>query len=139
MSGEGAAQGHSQHRSEWAAGNERGAQAGAQAAGEYRQHHGNAHAAIGSFADSHAQPGDEHFAEVRRHCTAECSEAPQAGHQHEALDPAPAVGEDRQRQCQDPHHQRNNAAERAQFRISQRPFVLQQRKYRIEHLARHVV
>ncbi|MNT13371.1 hypothetical protein D3C72_1483400 [compost metagenome] len=133
------AQRHAQHRAERAAGDKGGTQACPQVAREYRQHHGNADAAVGRLADAHAQACDKHLAEAVRQRAAQRRQAPQRCHQHQAPDPAPAVCQDRQRERQQADHQRHDAAQRTQLGVTQRPLGLQQREYRVQYLAGHVV
>ncbi|MNT21671.1 hypothetical protein D3C72_1570180 [compost metagenome] len=139
MLGHDPAQGHAQHRAEHTTGHEGTGQGCAHVAGEHRDHHGDADAAIGRFANAHQKTGNKHLLVVFRQGAPQGGQAPEHGHQHQAFDPAKTVGQQRQGKSQQPDHQRNDTAEQAELAVTQSPFALEQGKYRVEHLARHVV
>ncbi|MNN14008.1 hypothetical protein D3C81_1270610 [compost metagenome] len=137
--GENATQRHAEHRAEHAAGHERASQGRTHAAGEYREHHGDADAAVGCLPYADQEACDEHLLEAFRQAAAERRQAPQDGHQGQAPDPSPAIRHERQREGQQADHQGDDATEQAELRIGQRPLALEQREHRVEHLPRHVV
>ncbi|MNE22180.1 hypothetical protein D3C80_1153730 [compost metagenome] len=137
--GENAAEGHAQHRAEHAAGHEGAGECRAHALGEHREHHGDADAAIGGLPYADEEPGHEHVLVVFRQAAAQGRQAPEHGHQRQALDPAEAVGQQRQGEGEQADHQGDDAAEQAELGVAQDPFGLEQWKYGVEYLPRHVV
>ena len=99
----------------------------------------DADAAVGRLADAHEETRREHLFVALRETARERGEAPQQRHDGQAVDAAPAIGEQRQREGQHSDHQRDDAAQRAELSVAQVPFRLEQREHGIEHLSRHVV
>ncbi|MCY1178607.1 hypothetical protein D9M73_189640 [compost metagenome] len=60
--------------------------------GKDGKHHSYADAGIGCLADADQRPGEKHVLVILCKAGAQCSQAPNRGHQHQAADPAPAVG-----------------------------------------------
>ena len=137
--GDESAEGNAEHRSDHAAGQKGAADRGAHASRKHREQHRQADAAVGCFADADDEPCGKHLLVILRKCAGKRRDTPQRGHEHQAADPAPAIGEQRQRKGQRPDRQRHDPTERAQTRIGERPLRLQQRKHGIQHLPRHVV
>ncbi|MNF59554.1 hypothetical protein D3C84_411480 [compost metagenome] len=107
--------------------------------GEHRNHHRDAHAAVGGFADADHEPRNEHLLVVLSQRATQGRHAPQESHQRQALDPTEAVGHQRQGKRQQADHQGNDATEQTQLSVAQRPLSLEQGEYRVQYLTRHVI
>ncbi|MNO92519.1 hypothetical protein D3C76_840970 [compost metagenome] len=134
MLGHHPSQAHAQYRTEHATGHERAGQGGSHLTREHRHHHGNTDAAVGRLADTNQKACDEHLLVVFRQGATQGSQAPHHGHEGQALDPANAVGQQRQGEGQQTDHQCDDAAEQPELAVAELPFLLEQREYGVEHL-----
>ncbi|MNN53649.1 hypothetical protein D3C81_1684170 [compost metagenome] len=107
--------------------------------GKHGNNHGDTHAAIGRFADTHHEAGKEHLLIVLGQRATEGRQAPEHGHQRQAFDPAETVCEQGQGERQQADHQGDDAAEQAELTVAQRPLALEHGEHGVKHLPRHVV
>jgi hypothetical protein len=130
-----AAQHDTEHRSHEARGEERAEHRAAHARREHRSEQRHARRAVGGFAKPDDAARDKEVTVVLGVRTGDRRNAPDERHQEDALDAAPAVGEQRQRDGSERNHDRHDRDETSQLAIRKRPLRLEVRKHRDDDLA----
>jgi hypothetical protein len=132
-------EGDAEHRPDHAAGEERATDRCAHPHREHAEHHRQADTPVGGFAHPDEKACNEHLFEAVRNPAPQCGQAPQRRHENQAAQPAPSVRQQGQWQCQGAYSQGDDAAERAELRVGEIPFCLEEREYGVQHLPRHIV
>ncbi len=130
---------HTDDRTERSTGHEGTCKSCVHAGRKHTEDHGDTHAAVRRFTDTDQEPGAQHLFVGLSDCAQQRRDTPQHRHQDQALDAAPAVREQRQRERQQPDHQCHHAAQGGEVRIGEIPVRFQNREDCTEHLPRHVV
>ena len=95
--------------------------------------------AVGGLAQSDDAARAQQVPVARRERARDGRQAPDKRHEENALDPAPPVGEERQRNCAERDGDRDDRDEPAQLAVGERPLRLEMRKHRHHDLAIDVI
>src|SRR6478736_7412 len=128
-----------EHGAERAAGHEGTGERRALGRREDHEHDRQADAAVGRLTEADEEAGEHHLVVAGREGAAQGGKAPETGHQDDGLRAAPTVTEQRQRDGEQAHRQRDDARERAELGVGEGPLDLEEGEDGREHLARHVV
>ena len=106
---------------------------------EQRREQRGADGAVGGFAQADDAARGQQLRVASRERAGDRREAPDQRHQEDALDAAPAVGEQRQRNGAERDGDRDDRDERAELAVRQVPLRLEVREHRHDDLAVDVV
>ena len=139
MNGKSAAERDPDDAAEGTTGHEGSGERGSAVGGEDGEDDGQADAAVRGLPDADEQAGEEQLVVTNREGGRRGGDAPDDRHEDDRADPAPPVGQQRQRHSEDADGEGDHARQRTELGVAERPFGLEEGEDRREHLPGHVV